>query len=460
MLESRFGVQQSPSANLAEELWSVSEIQSQARRLIEEGLLIRSDWELEPYSNAVTGLFEELTSSGHITEIDLGEAENANQQTLQRLINANLLAVDKPKWLQDYYFFELCEELVIHETFQAVKESQLPEDTLVVTGSDYPKWIDDNEAWRHGFRPYSKTGMIRANYFFLDEDGSWRRAQEQISRSDSLKVGFEIAIAELTSTDVTESSISVSKQIITDRSTLPNGVVDVCRILDVYSGQHIKYGDDTRYFSRLHPEYEEIREVSRSRLKLINRYLGRLIELEKKANRLFDQGVISYEHKLAMIQDEKDRIVDRVCLVAPEFATEARGEDAASHYFSASIAIQSGNDQMAIYHIMEATAKRDPTASNGCGGSGSYDEAQRILRDAKESISDWTWRDGVCVIPECPTRPAKTKVGPCSICMRCQKLFDHKIDPSGATFKSPDEKYKGILNLLVKGSKKNKTKHE
>lgn len=458
MSESRVSIDQCPSASLAGELWDLNDIQEDAHRLIEEGSLIRSDWELEPYGNAVTCLFEELTSSGHITEIDLGEADNANRQTIQRLINANILAIDKPKWIQEYYFYELCEELVIHRTFLAIKTGQLPKDTMIVTGSDYPRWVDDNEAWRHGFRPYSKTGMIRANYFYQYDDGSWARAQEQLSRSDSVKIGFEIAISKLTSSESIDTGVSVSEQIITNRNTLPNGVVDVCRILDRCSGENIRYGDDIRYFSRLHPEYEDIREVSRSRLDLINRYLDRLIVIEEKANQLFDDGLISYGHKLAMIQEVKDWIIDRVCLVAPEFAIEARGEEAASHYFSASVAIQSGNDQMAIYHIMEATTKRDPMASNGCGGAGSYDadEAQNILKDAKESISDWTWRDGVCVIPECPTRPAKTKVGPCSICMRCQKLFNNNIDPSGVIFKSSDDKYKGILTLMIGAPKKKK----
>ncbi len=41
----------------------------------------------------------------------------------------------------------------------------------------------------------------------------------------------------------------------------------------------------------------------------------------------------------------------------------------------------------------------------------------------------WKWKKGICRTSSCPTRPATTKVGPCSICTCCQSLYDKGKDP-------------------------------
>jgi hypothetical protein len=41
----------------------------------------------------------------------------------------------------------------------------------------------------------------------------------------------------------------------------------------------------------------------------------------------------------------------------------------------------------------------------------------------------WKWKKGICRTSSCPTRPAATKVGPCSICTGCQSLYDKGKDP-------------------------------
>lgn len=74
----------------------------------------------------------------------------------------------------------------------------------------------------------------------------------------------------------------------------------------------------------------------------------------------------------------------------------------------------------------------------GCGGSirmgasGSLEESspseamESIMDDKKES---WVWKSGVCRVDNCPTRPGKTKVGPCDVCQSCQHVFDKGGDP-------------------------------
>lgn len=47
-----------------------------------------------------------------------------------------------------------------------------------------------------------------------------------------------------------------------------------------------------------------------------------------------------------------------------------------------------------------------------------------------ESKANWRWKTGVCRVENCPTRPSKTKVGPCAVCRRCQHHFDKGRDPA------------------------------
>lgn len=52
--------------------------------------------------------------------------------------------------------------------------------------------------------------------------------------------------------------------------------------------------------------------------------------------------------------------------------------------------------------------------------------------------STWKWKNGICRVEACPTRPGKTKIGPCDVCSRCQNIFDKGIDPT--KFKSSKTK--------------------
>ncbi len=42
----------------------------------------------------------------------------------------------------------------------------------------------------------------------------------------------------------------------------------------------------------------------------------------------------------------------------------------------------------------------------------------------------WDWKNGICRTDNCPTRPKRTKVGPCSVCQGCQHLYDQGKDPT------------------------------
>lgn len=49
--------------------------------------------------------------------------------------------------------------------------------------------------------------------------------------------------------------------------------------------------------------------------------------------------------------------------------------------------------------------------------------------DTDENKSSWKWSVGTCRVKNCPS-PSPTEVGPCSVCRRCQRVFDAGRDPA------------------------------
>lgn len=82
------------------------------------------------------------------------------------------------------------------------------------------------------------------------------------------------------------------------------------------------------------------------------------------------------------------------------------------------------------------------TACGGGSGGGedantttdkSLDKSERAAEMTGVELNEkstWKWKSGVCRVEACPTRPGKTKIGPCDVCSRCQSKFDKGIDPT------------------------------
>jgi len=78
---------------------------------------------------------------------------------------------------------------------------------------------------------------------------------------------------------------------------------------------------------------------------------------------------------------------------------------------------------------------------SGCGGGSSKEKdgddassnsegKKSIASESEDSPEAWKWKTGVCRVEVCPTRPGKTKIGPCDVCKRCQAIFDRGADPT------------------------------
>jgi hypothetical protein len=50
----------------------------------------------------------------------------------------------------------------------------------------------------------------------------------------------------------------------------------------------------------------------------------------------------------------------------------------------------------------------------------------------KADRNKWKWKQGICRVSSCPTRPGATKIGPCAVCENCQHQFDRGVDPTKA----------------------------
>jgi hypothetical protein len=80
------------------------------------------------------------------------------------------------------------------------------------------------------------------------------------------------------------------------------------------------------------------------------------------------------------------------------------------------------------------------------GGESQMNQLGYGNKSDTSSSEKLVWKDGVCRIDGCPTRPGKTKVAQCSICRGCQAWFDKGRDPA-KLYKSFKPVQKNTVNL-------------
>lgn len=93
-------------------------------------------------------------------------------------------------------------------------------------------------------------------------------------------------------------------------------------------------------------------------------------------------------------------------------------------------AIEAENNRLA--------ATQNVRVGGGCPGSnttkfrteGDGTDPSASAEAAEEQSETWIWKQGVCQVQSCSTRPGKTEVGPCSVCRKCQARFDRGEDPT------------------------------
>jgi hypothetical protein len=427
-----------PQAILARERYDFSWLESKARHLIDSHPRIEYDnWEKEPEINARTALFEELTAKGHLSRVEFDEpADITNERTLRRLLNGwNSSLLD---WEKRRRFYEIVEELIIHEAWMDIQAGNLPSDALVITISDYPEMADDKSAHIIGYRALNHKGMARSTHFEQAVNGTWYRITEQISRSNSKDDSSQKFINNSTATRVERGSQNIlASSLITNRTAFPDGIVDVQRALDGQAGPNIIFGEIRGDATINLPEYEDLRRVSAEREHQAEHQIKELADFERILDIDYKAGRISYDEKLSKINVKRRDIVNKICLLNPAYAFDARGAAAAEHFEKAALSMAAGDDAGGAGHFASALANADSRAGVVCGGEGSAvggaednaNSANILYREAKKERRFWRWIKGICGVSECPSRPEKTEVGPCSVCRECQRIFDDGGSP-------------------------------
>ncbi len=382
--------------------------------------------------NARTALMEAMTLSGHLSVVEIsGTLEEINQQVLNRLLNGwndNLPEHEKKR-----RFAEICEELVIQETHQAIVLGILPPDTEVAVVSDIPVVVMKGIGYRYS----NGKGMARSTGLRFNADGTFTRVIEQVSRSNS---GPDTTLRFLEDQSVpydpheAPDVAALKAPFLHTRHDFIDGVVSIQRTLDRYAGANVLYGDLPEASQR-HVGYDQLRQESMRREKDVEAYVDGLAELEEQLKTKVSEGELSVSESSAIFEGEIERILDAVCLLHPEYTEATYGKEAVAIFNKAALMVQQGNhDQAALY--LEAHSFMKQTIIF-CGMEITIKEAKELglrvneLGELVENGEDTLkWKKGICRVEACPTRPGKTEVGPCSVCKQCQAVFDHGDDPT------------------------------
>lgn len=380
-----------------------------------------------------TLLFEALTASGHLSVVEVsGSLEEIHAMMLSVLLNA--YSDTLPEHERRRRFQEICEELTRQEVEYGIVAGRIARNTQVATISDYISGgtLSEKSAISIGYRPKNKKGMVRSSYLKDNNDGTYTRVIEQTSRSN--------ADAIETKQFLEQEGIPVRMHRHADVAVLgtpflhasEDGVVALHKRLDQHKGANIRHGE-VSHDEQL--DYDELREESYQREQAAECFIDQLASFTERLDIGLASGSITKKRHTQLLKDEIHRILQAICVMDPGYAKDCFGEKVQASYSRASdYAARGAHDQAA--HIVATSEHLEETVSF-CGMSITKEEAKTLGIEMntlesliKSGTEKWNWKKGVCRVEECPTRPGKTDVGPCSVCRGCQHEFDKGGNPT------------------------------
>lgn len=441
--DARFSdiVSQPELSDLGEVLTTVNEaidrnsIEDQAHELIQSRSRIEAGYKTNQtyLDDARTLLFEALTASGHLSKVEIsGPLQEIHKSMISVLLNSfsdSLPAHEKRRRFQ-----EICEELTLQAIELKMVSGRMSFNRQIATISDYivPGTLSEKSAQSIGYRPYNKKGMVRSTSLHKNQDGTYTRVTEQVSRSNSN--------AQMSKTFLETNGVIVNTAQYADVAVLgtqfmhdmSEGVVGLMRRLDQHQGESIRYGEP---ISDDQASYEDVRQVSAQREMIAHGYVQQLAELTQLLDKRLEDGLITRRQHNNTFKEQVGNILRAICVMDPSYAVDCFGEKARGGFVEAGHLVATG-DFIGAENILLKNQSFEQTPSF-CGMSLTKDEADQLginidsmsnlLKMGKES---WKWSKGVCRVEQCPTRPGKTKVGPCSVCEGCQYEYDRGNDPT------------------------------
>ncbi|HUC95742.1 MAG TPA: hypothetical protein VMR76_02155 [Candidatus Saccharimonadia bacterium] len=387
----------------------------------------------EAIHNARTAMTEALTASGHLSRVEV------TCDTLEE-VNAYMRHLVLRGWKEDLpdhekrrIFFELCEELIVERTHLDIANGVIDKSTKVGLITNYPDDLDDKTAGKLGYRKENKKGFSRSSEIQFNLDGSVTRVIESVSQSNSHDASAYYFLRDSGIQVESSGDLAVmAKPFMFSSEDYIDGVVDIQRIIDGYRGTDARYGEVSN--SR-HVDYEDLREHSQKLDQAIEPQANRLADYEIKLNEICRAGKISREQKDSQYNEQLVTYLRAICVVSPDLTADCFGDQSVAIYEQAAIYVAQGDLCSAEQWILEHTHLEKPVVI--CGFSISAKEAKALgieldsLDDSiKEAKANWPWKLGKCRAPFCDSQKKKeiVLVGPCSVCMKCQAIYDKQAE--------------------------------
>lgn len=410
-----------------------AEVEAQAYELIANREHIVAEYKTgQTYQDdARTAVFEALTAEGHLSPIQLtGSLDEIHRMMIIVLLNNYSRNVPEAERRRN--FQELCSELTRQVIERRVAAGELPHETQVAEISDFIEGLSEKSAQSLGYRPLNKKGFVRSSWLFDNQDGTYTRMSEQVSRSNTAAATTEsfLQAEDISVRFAPTADVRVlGTTLVHDMS---EGVVGLMKRLDEHQGADIRYG------AAKHSEqipYEQLREESLRREEQAECFVERLAEFTQRLDQRLQSGELNYKQHQELLKAEIRGILQAVCTMRPAYAKDCFGEAAAQTYYEASDRAAAG-DMAGAAGLIESRQHLEQAVSL-CGMSISSDKAKELGVQSSElerlirfGLENWRWTRGVCRVDECPTKPGQTEVGPCNVCRGCQTEFDRGNNPT------------------------------
>jgi hypothetical protein len=418
----------------------------------------------ESITNARTVLFEKLTASGHLSVVEFaGDQQYIHEATMLRLLRG----MDRRLPAQEYNrrFLEICEELKIENMRKRILSGELPEDTKILTFSNCIQDTSEKMAYALGYRVLNRKGMIRTVGFSKKGKG-YTRVLEQLSVSNSDDGTVENWLTEnnvntCERSFANRSELVLGQQLYINNRLFDDGVISVARSLDQYrhktSGIAHIYGAPTDHAElQGRVDYSQLREQSRAKEERASVFIDELesygsdLELKKQIGEISQYEVqVRYNKKL-------DDIIRRICMIESDSASargyvvDAYGYAALAPMTKMRTANIKKDKQDYTTFAREFDQVKDSRLGVACGGPKNEIEHQADFEKSQTDKESWKTTMGKCVIPNCPTNPDPTEVGPCGVCMNfCQPIFDGGGSPYWKSSSQAESNQPSGMSLLL-----------
>lgn len=399
----------------ADEAIPRAQVEAQAHQLVEAFTPVEKQLRPnEAEDNARTALFEALTASGHLSTVELpGDIDDVHRQVVTRLLNGyyrpNIESHER-----DRVFQEICEELTIQQTFEAMLRGDMPGNTKITTISDFAHPLGSKAA-EHGYRPDNQKGMIRETSLIW-RDGRPVRIIRQISRSNTYAPTTLLNLEQAGVKLPMRSGESDVRLLGSQLLSVQKGALEVVELLDrIQGGVNVRYGD---IITEETPDYDQVERLSAAREAEVEPHVQELAKCEKQLSERVKRGEITEAESLQHYVDKTRDIVRAVCVKFPGYVKDALGADVVATYHRAHELHEKG-DYAGAAAAVTATEHLEQ-AIIVCGASSkNNNEAQSIEQEIAALLATLDWKHGRCRV--CLR---DTMVGSCTVCRSCQTADD------------------------------------